>query len=88
MKIINTTDYFHLPAEELAKDGGDGYTKEDNMILDQTEEHLPFCFQKSDALRKANYYKKVGYREVCVLKCITNQYAVLARAFDPRYRRK
>lgn len=79
MRPMSTFEYFHLTNEELYADRGNGYTKEDCMILDSTELYRPFCETLLDALEMADYSEKQGYETVLILRRINNHYAVIAR---------
>ena len=80
---MRTTDYFRMTAQELSADAGDGYTKEDCMILDSTANNYPFCETLLDALEKADHLKHtVGYESVTILERVNNHYAVLAYGLE------
>lgn len=80
MKIIKTTDYFNLTTEELAhiKPGNMecGYTKEDNLILDDGViirwydklENLKECIKDIDTNR---------FEVKAILETIKNQYVLI-----------
>lgn len=76
---VSTAEYFRLSNEELFQDRGNGYTKEDCMILDHTVINCPFCDSLLYALEMADEYQKQGYETVDIVKRINNHYAVLAR---------
>lgn len=77
-KPQRTTDYFGLSPEVLAHDKGDGYTKEDCMLLDRNPEARPFCDTLKEALEKSWHYEDLGYDDIHILERLNNRYAVIA----------
>lgn len=87
-----TSEYFGIPAEELWQESpdADGYTREDRLILDSTEEESPWCGSLLDAVEKAGYYRRAGYEDVTILRAICScdwyRYYVLAARYNPARR--
>ena len=87
-----TSEYFGIPVGELWQDrpDADGYTREDRIILDHTEEDSPFAGSLLDAVEKADYYRRAGYEEVTILKTLCSwdwyRYYVLAARYNPACR--
>lgn len=75
---MRTTTYFGMPPEALAHDKGDGYTKEDCMLLDRNPEARPFCDTLKEALEKVWDYEDLGYDDIHILERLNNRYAVIA----------
>lgn len=77
-KPQRTTAYFGLSPDVLARDKGDGYTKEECVLLDKNPEALPFCDTLLEALEKSEHYAAIGYDDIHILERINNRYAVIA----------
>ena len=77
-KPKRTTTYFGLSPEALARDKGDGYTKEDCILLDMNPEARPFCDTLKEALEKSWHYEDLGYDDIHILERLNNRYAVIA----------
>lgn len=77
-KPQRTTAYFGLSPEVLAHDKGDGYTKEDCVLLDKSPDAYPFCDTLKEALEKAQHYEDLGYDDIHILERLNNRYAVIA----------
>lgn len=88
-KPPRTSEYFGIPAEELWQErpDADGYTREDRIVLDHTEEDNPFTGSLLDAVEKADYYRRAGYEEVTILQALCSwdwyRYYVLAARYNP-----
>ena len=67
---FTSDEFFGLTAEELVAPNGDGYTKEDLVILDATAEQNPWCATIDDAMEKANCYRAMGYNDVVIIKSV------------------
>ena len=78
VKPQRTSTYFDMSPEALACDKGDGYTKEECMLLDRNPGADPFCNTLKDALEKAWHYEDIGYDDIHILERINNKYAVIA----------
>lgn len=77
-KPPRTVEYFGLSPAALAADKGDGYTKEECVLLDKNPEGRPFCDTLLEALEKAEHYAAIGYDDIHILERINNKYAVIA----------
>lgn len=73
-----TSEYFNLPSEELYKKNSDGWTKEEALLCDHNIHAKPFCSSYTNALAKAEDYKKLGCEEVEILRRIDNSFAVVS----------
>jgi len=73
-----TSEYFGITPERLHADKGDGYTKEDCVLLDKSPDANPFCDTLLEALEKAEHYKEIGYDDIVVLQRLNSHYAVIA----------
>ena len=77
-KPQRTTEYFQLSPEVLYTDMGDGWTKEDCLLCDNSPDALPFCSTLLIALEKADHYARAGYEDIHILERLNNQYGVVA----------
>lgn len=73
-----TSEYFNLHPEELYKKNSDGWTKEEALLCDHNIHAKPFCSSYTNALAKAEDYKKLGCEEVEILQRIDNSFAVVS----------
>ena len=73
-----TSEYFNLRPEELYKKNSDGWTKEEALLCDHNIHAKPFCSSYTNALAKAEDYKKLGCEEVEILRRIDNSFAVVS----------
>lgn len=77
-KPQRTGEYFHLSPAVLYADMGDGWTKEDCLLCDESPDAQPFCDTLLEALEKAARYAAVGYEEIHILERLNNKYGVVA----------
>jgi len=77
-KPPRTSEYFGLSPAALAAVKGDGYTKEECVLLDKNPEARPFCDTLLEALEKADHYAAIGYDDIHILKRLNDRYAVIA----------
>lgn len=77
-KPQRTTEYFHLGTDELNANMGDGWTREDCLLCDESPDALPFCNTLLAALEKADHYASFGYEDIHILQRINNRYGVIA----------
>ena len=69
MRIHESAEkFFGIPASELIKIKEHGYTKEDLLALDHSEEDNVFCKNLDDAMGKASDLKLAGYRTIDIVK--------------------
>lgn len=73
-----TTEYFNLSPEELYKKNSDGWTKEEALLCDHNIHAKPFCSNYTNALAKAEDYKKLECEEVEILQRIDGSFAVVS----------
>lgn len=77
-KPRTTAEYFNLHPEELYKKNSDGWTREEALLCDHNIHAKPFCSCYTNALAKAEDYKKLGCEEVEILRRIDNSFAVVS----------
>ena len=87
MKIHESAEkYFGIPASELIKIKEHGYTKEDLIALDHTEEDNIFCKTLDDAMEKASALERKGYKTIDVVKTSNDNewyhYFVLCSSYE------
>lgn len=91
-KPPRTSEYFGIPAEKLYQEqpDADGYTREDYLVLDHTEETLPFAGNLLAAVEKADRYRRAGYEDITIFEAVCAldwyRYYVLATHYNPARR--
>lgn len=72
-KPRRTAERFGISPEEARRDTGRGYTKEDNICLDLNPDAAPFAWSLSDAVEKADSYRRKGYKNVEILQSVADK---------------
>lgn len=77
-KPRRTVEYFNISADELYKDKGDGWTKEDCILCDHNPDALPWAESLKDAIEKKEYLSKRYPESIFeIVKTISGKYAVV-----------